>query len=68
MLWQVPIAYGMDLIFGDPVWFPHQAHFILWANQLPSVELLAHQGWSPDQLPLTLYEAKQSLRQLSDHP
>lgn len=33
MLWQVPIAYGMDLIFGDPVWFPHPVRGMGWLIQ-----------------------------------
>jgi len=38
MLWQIPLAYCIDLIFGDPAWFPHPVRYIGWiAKQLEKV-------------------------------
>ncbi len=33
MLWQIPLAYSLDLILGDPTWFPHPVRGIGWLIQ-----------------------------------
>ena len=43
--WHTPIAYCLDLIIGDPLWFPHPVRGIGWAIQ--QLEKILTTPWPP---------------------